>query len=387
MNQFFEQFRQNMARRPDPEFEERDWLALQKRLDQDKPKRRVLPLLLWWIAGPLLLLSTAFNAVLWRQTQASGLATQVRHDTVYITRVVRQTDTVHITRYLRLPAFAAETPVPVAAMPVFQPAAPETPDPSLAAGPAATAFAPQHLPEANLLSAPIDSLIRPVPELSPVPPVTLRQLARKKAAGHGLLFGLRPKSYAIGVSGGWATPLHKNLHPESGYSFGLSVQAAFSPNVQLWADVGYSELRFLSSVMDESLGIPPIDAPADGFVFAQAELPAPTLQCAAGLQYTFLAGRPLQPLLALGYGAVYRLPYELTYDFVKQPDGIEWSIDQSVARRGWQGSFWMAQAGLAYAWNPRWQCRALLTYRDRLGTAGLQAPRVLVLQGGVFRVF
>ena len=55
MDKFYRQFKENLEKRPEPAFEEKDWRAMEKLLAEESKTKRVLPL--WWFYLPFLLLT------------------------------------------------------------------------------------------------------------------------------------------------------------------------------------------------------------------------------------------------------------------------------------------------------------------------------------------
>ena len=97
MDNFFKQFQDNLENRPEPAFEEKDWLALEKQLPPQRESRPLSNLLFWGLA-PLLLCSLAANWFFYHQiknTKQQMAVLNSRFETVNSKTIVIQTDTIY----------------------------------------------------------------------------------------------------------------------------------------------------------------------------------------------------------------------------------------------------------------------------------------------------
>ena len=69
MNRFFTTIRDNLNNRPEPKFEENDWLALQEQLPQ-KPTRSFGAAAIWWLL-PFVIISLGSNAFLFSELKST----------------------------------------------------------------------------------------------------------------------------------------------------------------------------------------------------------------------------------------------------------------------------------------------------------------------------
>ena len=97
MDNFFKQFQDNLENRLEPPFEEKDWMALEKRLSPQKEK---YPLSMWlfWGLLPLLLSSLAVNWFFYhkiKNTELEVTALNSRFETINSKTIVMQTDTIY----------------------------------------------------------------------------------------------------------------------------------------------------------------------------------------------------------------------------------------------------------------------------------------------------
>jgi hypothetical protein len=163
---------------------------------------------------------------------------------------------------------------------------------------------------------------------------------------------------------------------------GLEAAVGFSPNLLFWLDANYFNVEFESNRMDESIGVPVVN-PSGEFHFVKAEVPQPSLQYSAGLQYLFNAGGKWKPFVGLGYGAVSLLPYDVLYEFEDQASGVEWIFEQGVNRGELMGGFVVVRAGLEYEISKRWHLLLRANYRTRWNETGFQVAKMLGIQSGV----
>ena len=409
MEDFFRQFRTNLEQRPEPGFEEQDWQALQKRLDQ-ADKKRPLPLVWWWLGLPLLLL-TGSNAWFYRALQQANrqIATlEIRRDTILQTQVVHMTDPIYRTHVVReriveyLPAVFANRSEPASGRPTDRSgephpaaaAAEQNRAVSLSLGgtetsskPADNASRNQNTLDNEPVTSTLDPLLFPNRYLTHAPTFTLEEVPtpviKRKKTFRQQLYTLRPKGFQMGITGGWAYPISQDLHRQRGSSMGLQAAVEFSPSLQLWLDALYFNVRFETDRMDPSIGVPVVPPPTDNFTFIKAELPQPSFQYALGMQHLFFPGRPLRPLIGLGYGVVSLLPYEISYDFEDQALGIEFIFEKQVPRTGLLTDFGLLRIGADYQLSRHWNAQLRATYRSNLEATGLQSPKMLGLQGGL----
>lgn len=397
MEDFFKQFRDNLERRPQPAFEERDWQGLEKRLDQQGEKRPA-GLAWWWLAWPLLLLSLGANVLLYSELKATRqqiAAPETRRDTVFLTQTIFRTDTIYQTSTVRsVQLFPPRL--------VFSPSTTDVHDkietPSQATHLVKTPSAANNQNQL-LKNSPTASEILPCSILSPLPSTVRRQpgtvseipveptVSKHKKTLQQHLYVMRPKGFRLGIVGGWAYPFSKGLESPGGYSAGLEANIEFSPNLRMWAGATYSKVGFVADRMDAAIGIPPVAPPSDDFVFVEAEAPQPSFEYGVGMQYLFNVSRKFKPFLGVGYGAVSLLPYEVAYDFENQLLDIEWSFEKNVSRSEFLANLLLLRAGFEYEMSKKWHWQVRATYRNQLGETGFQTPDVLGIQVGLMRRF
>ncbi|MCB0596641.1 MAG: hypothetical protein H6557_09580 [Lewinellaceae bacterium] len=425
MDDFFKQFRENLENRPEPAFEERDWKDMDRRLDQLGDKKPAAPA--WWWALPFLVLLLAANAfVLLEQRKATRKIQEIAmlRDTVYQTHVVYLTDTIYHTTVIREQTAVASAPgAPAVSFPLPGWKGFSFPAPGSAPGagqPAAGLFLPggapsysslivrqreregQQLPGAEQTGNPQPDYWRgfldPLPANSPsfvqsgqpaapqeipLEPVLAK---RKKTLGQ-YVYPLRPKGLQIGVSGGGAFPFSQSLSRQAGGMGGLQLAIEFSPSIRMWMDASYFKIHIESNQMDESIGVPVIEPPSDDFAFKKAEVPQPTLQFSAGMQYLFLTRSKWSPFAGLGYGTASLLYHDVIYEFENPLTGEEWSFDGSVPGNMWQTGYILFQAGLEHEFSRQWSGQLAASYRTNWNTMGSLSPRILGIRGSLMYKF
>lgn len=394
----FKPFREQLERRPEPPFEEKDWQNLQKRLDHARRKRFIPAPFWWWIALPVLLLSLGANGLLLRELKVvnqkiAALETQAP-DTIQQTIPIPRTDTVFAIRVVRekIPCEHVDA--------VFIPLAPAARAPIAAS---------QFSTPPNFSSSPATDSGRSGG--SPVknrPPVIIRHLALLSAPGPEIvqgggrerpdiwvesppkkshrtlrqqLYALRPRDFQLGITGGWAYPLGPEMDHQKGFGGGFQAAVAFSPRLQLWTDATYWQVNFETDRMDD---IPVVVPPADDFVFVKAEVPQPFWQFSAGLQYVFNHRGRWQPCVGAGFAVVAPAAREIVYEFGNPALGVEWQFERQAAPlRDRLIGGWMLRGGLEYECSRRWQLQLEFRYRNSRKQSGFYAPELFGIQSGV----
>jgi hypothetical protein len=198
-----------------------------------------------------------------------------------------------------------------------------------------------------------------------------------------ILYPMRPKDFSVGLSGGRLFPFAQGLNKVSGWSLGMEASVGLSPQFRLWAEGTYQKTGFLSTLMDDALGIPFVMPPSDDFIFVNAETQQPILQFGLGMQYRFNPNGIWQPFVGLGYGAVTILPYQVAYEFNNQQLNVQWDFDQTVNRHDLLPNFLLLRAGIERPLTKRLDCNVMLTYRNNFGNSSFSAPPNLGLQMGL----
>ncbi len=412
MEDFFKQFRKNLEQRAEPAFEERDWLDLQKHLDRADDKRPAG--FAWWLlAIPALLILGTSNFLFYVKIQQANQKIsllETRKDTVFHTRVVYIKDTVYQIQVIRenqenglyagITAFpnsySAQMRSGRELFPSDHQLQTTLPDPYRLEGrintldhtAQDTVITKKQAANENIKALPTIGL-SPFPASLPVLPeidVAPRDIQRKKTFRQ-LIHPVRPKTFQFGITGGWAFPFNKGLSGQKGYSAGIEAIIGFSPNLGIWVDAAYQNVRFETDEMDEAKGIPVVSPPSDAFIFVKAEVPQPSFQFSIGMQYIFQGKNLVKPYIGAGYSAVALLPYEVIYEFKDETLGIEWNYDKEIIRHKLLNNFLVFQGGLEYRLLKQWNAKIQANYRFNLGETGFFTPKMFGIQGGFYHSF
>ncbi|MFN0175401.1 MAG: outer membrane beta-barrel protein [Saprospiraceae bacterium] len=421
MEDFLKQFRENLENRPEPNFEERDWQDMQARLERAGLKGApIFPF--WWLALPFLLLLLGSNTFFfwqWQKAKQQVLTMEIRHDTVFQTRVVYTTDTIYRTRVVRermveyQTSFAgiqadmigrksdlkdlAVTPSKLTGY-LQVPENLQLTDPdSLGNKPSGSLFE-DRLSEISELKTETEQRTQNIATLplgeiqplrSPRRPVKLPYCEvftpdkKHKRSFSDHLYAALPKEYHLGVSSGLAYPFGRGVDFKSGYFIGGHGALEFSPNLRLWANVAYFKTLFLTDRMGDDIGVPPEAPPSSDYVFLQAEVPQPFVQYSAGMQYLFRSKHRLKPYVGLGMGAISLLTYDVIYEFKNSTLGVEWNLDVPIHQKGLISNFLVLPAGLEYRFSTQWNAQIQATYRYNWKESGVRSPDMLGIQGGL----
>lgn len=401
MEDFFKQFRDKLENRPEPKLEERDWQDMQARLERDGPKRPAA-LAWWWMVVPFMLLLTGSNAFFfwqWKKTEQRVSSLELRHDTVFHTRVVYTTDTIFRTRVIRERVVEYQTANASRRYNLF---AGVNEIQNSASGKDIATIQNQKLGNEDLTNRPVGvSGVGIKQDLTPLPIEGMQSVkfprknlslpyfsatipARKhKKSFSDHLYSLHPKGYQLGVSSGLAHPYGHGVDFKSGYSIGLHGALEFSPNLRLWIDAAYFKTQFLTDRMGNDIGVPQEAPPSTDYIFLQAEVPQPFVQYAAGMQYLFRTKHRLKPFVGLGLGAISLLTYDVVYEFKNPTLGIEWNLDVPIHQRGLISNFLVLPVGMEYGFSKHWTAQIQANYRYNWKETRVSAPNMLGLQAGL----
>ncbi len=412
MEDFFKQFRKNLERRTEPAFEERDWLDMQKRLDQADDKRPAG--FAWWLlAIPALLILGASNFLFYVKIQQANQKIsllETRKDTVFHTRVVYMRDTVFQIQVIRenqgnglyagITAFSNSYSAQMRSerelIPIDHQLQTTLPEPYRLEKKINTldntahdmALTKKQATKANIKILPTIGL-SPFPSSIPVlPEISVAPISvQRKKTFRQLIHPICPKTFQFGITGGWVLPFNKGLSGQKGYSAGIEAIIGFSPNLGMWADAAYQNVRFETDEMNEAKGIPIVFPPSDAFSFVKAEVPQPSFQFSIGIQYLFPVKHAFKPYIGAGYSAVSLLPYEVIYEFKDEILGVEWNYDKEIIRHELLNNFLVFRGGLEYQLLKHWNAKIQANYRVNLGKTDFYTPKMFGIQGGLYHSF
>ena len=358
MDDFYKNIKDNLESREEPQFDERAWKDMKKRLNK-KPWNGT-PIFGWFWVLPLalgsLFLSNIFFFKKLNEANEKISKLELKRDTIYETKYVYQYDTIYQQR--------VEKQYVVMTQPHF-----DFYPSQLAYFNSSTNYSPQSnwvnsaqnsltfaelkylfddenenpLTENSTLNTPsalfaspfIESDITKLKNDSEYPMLTYLDPVyhkKKKRPFQKLAADIQPFDFQAGVLGGFAFPQHEQLAETKGYSVGIFGSMSFSNHIRMWGEGSYYKVEFKSNVMGESLGIPVIEVPDDNYEFNEASVHQPFLQYTLGLQYVFYPKNKWKPYFGVGYTFSSMLPYEVSYDFDHENDDLELSIEESIHR-------------------------------------------------------
>lgn len=427
MEDTYQQFRDNWERQPEPVFEERDWNALEKKLDQENKKGRGVGL--WpWIATALLLLLLGgyiFSLMELRRANQTISSFQLQKDTVLQTRIIHKTDTVFQSVIIEKPStkyivsrFASNYPAlgDQNTFELFNASL------SLFSNPDQKAVgAILNLPTYSLLSfsTPIEyrypfektpddqdrsedvltaTNLKPLkplepalfPNLLPRPKLTAKPVERKQKKNIGTyLYAVRPKGFQLGVSSGWMFPFNEVESVEQQTKFSSALQGAieFSSAFSMHLEIAYARSKYETDRMDESIGVPIIEPPLDDLSFIKAETSLSYLQYSLGARYLLTTKGKFKPFIEANYTTIHPLFFDVAYDFKNEAIGTEWSFDQFLRGGNRLSNFFLLRTGFEYRLTEHWNWRLRASYRDRWQEKNIRIPKMLGIDGGLFYRF
>lgn len=432
MDDFLSQIKDNLDRRPAPDFNEANWKKLERQLDRNAAERSSAGE--WWKIGGLLLLllSLSANAILYHQLQdiergIEQLGNQqsrpvVSTDTVYRTAFSYRADTVYKTQYVYY-GDAGERQAQSQVLPttIIGPAwyamRRETMNQGRSALPADIDLHSYSLLNSPLaFSNPLHRLrslqaasVQPEltgatsqEDISPVMPEMLTErlpMESPKPLSHPvekeqmnpLPVGpyrpdvpwsahFRPTGFRLGLSLGTTFPLGPRTGMENNYLLGLQGDIILPHQLSLWGAINYLNGQYATDLAEE---VPPVDPPSDDFVFSNAQFRQGTLEYFAGLQYQLFPGRSWRADLGLGWGAVQGLPYEINYEFVHRTEPIELLLPTDAPRQELYSGFLLFRLGVAFPVSDHLQWTTAFRYRYYYGERDVAVPRQIGVQSGL----
>lgn len=412
MDNFFKQFQDNLENRPEPPFEEKDWLALEKRLEPHKTK---YPLSMWliWMIAPLLLMSLAANGYFYNKMKnndklmamvnsrietVNSKTVVLQTDTIYKFQTIIERNTIYKTRILRetvvsyLPSNYNDyqknnsIKTPINATENINDLQLKNNTFSLNSNDNLNdkKLNFNELEKIKLISLSFLKITKPTAplELGDFPIIKNEHKTLSQC-----LEALRPKNYSLGISGGLLFPFGDGLSNPSGFKWGLEGAMFFSPNVSIWADAHYAQISYNVDKMSDAIGVPVVPLPDRTYTFNRAIIKQPTIQYMAGIRFRFDNPKRWQPYIGLGFGAVTTLPYEVGYEFKNNSLGTVWDVDLKVKRRGTQWGFLQFNAGFEKRLSKQYRWQIGADYRANLTTSDLQRHKLLGIKSSIMYNF
>jgi hypothetical protein len=420
MDDFLKDIKDNLENRPEPAFEASAWERMRQRLaEEPKPENNRTLFPWWWILGILgVSVLTISNAILWNkwqqaQHQLATLSILKQTDTIYKTKVIYHTDTI----YKEVGSASRWASMPVAAS-YFQNQRPAIPLAfksnlkTIGVIPNRIAYSNTANPTLWQIRQSLDldkeapnaivSYWEQLPYLPNLPlkgvvhadqkeadfPVGHIFLEQKKASFFervGQVF--EPVGFDLGGSVGYAGLFQDGVNNDHGFSAGLNGQIRFSDKLQMWLDVSFYQLQYVTNRMDSLLGVPVVASPSDNFLFNKATVPQNSIQYSIGMQYTFVNRSRWQPYFGVGYGAASLLPYEVQYEFWNSVNEVELTIDQLVEQRDLITDLLLFKGGINYEFAKKYSLLLEGNYRYSLHNKGMRAPNIWGVKTGILYHF
>jgi len=425
MDDFFKSMKDQLENRPEPEFRESAWDALNSRLDATNPvparSRRY-----WWTAALLLLLlgSTFCNYWFYRQlksTETAG-AKEIRiyqTDTIHHTRHIYHTDTVFQSRIVKVPAQAVIAGFDPSGQYFLSQSSfsrlderfafSESPpnlslfsslsrSPLFSSGPGYKTVASKYSGEDNSsllnrftlfygLPQAVDELESPERKAPDTDVGLVAKIETRKSFGKRLIYGLKPKRFYVGPTLGGVYPVHSDLRNQKGFSVGLQAAVSFSNQFRVWAEATYLRVAYTTTQIESLRGVPAITPPSSNFDFINAGVPQPALQYSLGIHYTLINSGKWRPYAALGFSTLTLLPFEVTYKFEDVLNNLELTLEQKVDRKRQFSQHTLAKLGLETYLNDHWSLQLESIYRMSLETQGATNTNLFGLRVGALYRF
>lgn len=426
MDNFFDEIKDNLENRPQPEFEESAWLAMQNKMqEEDHPRRRAAGW--WWLSWFVipLLLSNGWMYVQMEKTEVLLHKMELQRDTIYKTQIIYQTDTIYQSNISQqeivnsLPVYSQKTSektillqnnfltesifkdqfdigkLSILSTPVFQNRASRNYWNSILSS--SKNLSPEQTNTAQTEEGIITSVatfqVSPfIPswswsvlknpnskvQLLDLESVTIfKEKSIWKKRAKNLTASFRPKGFNLGASGGFVFPSNKNLDNREGYSFGLYGAIDFSNNLRLWAEAIHVRLSLKTFDLDNAFGIPTITKPNDNYIFEKAVADQPFYQMSMGMQYLIPTKKRWNPYVGLGYSVAALQPYEAEYEYLDEPGGNEVIFPKDVSIKGLIHNLWLVNAGVEYRFSKKWYGQIEGYYRASWESESNLTPNIL----------
>ncbi len=393
-------WKNNMENIPEPAFNEQDWSDMEKRLG--KKEKKNAPGFLWfWVTLPLLAMLLGSNFY-WLKRVADKpaphtMAFSTTHDTVYITKIEKTTDTIYLTKWLTpkpQKQFADfENPIALTNQTFFQTQTNET---------VLKGYGSPENQSNDILH--LGDISRQTLSFHPLDFKKLEAIAwdenlnfqtgnfkqeeRKQMQFRQFLYTIRPRDWEVGTSVGGIMPFAKGLNSNGGVATGLQVLLGVSDRLKVKLEGNFYNQNVTSSEFNPAKGFPEVTPPSDDLFFTGAEASQSFLEVNIGMDYYFKKEfQKFYPGLGLSYGATKFLPYEANYDFENTNLGLIWNAEQKIDRNVWVNNFLTAKASLNYQLNKKWRANIETGFRYHLENEAYRMPALIGLKGGIFWKF
>ena len=424
MDNFFDDLKNNLNNRPEPEFEDSAWLAMEKKMQPPKERKRYFGGLWLMLFTIPFIFASGYSYLQMKEAQAAvnEMELQIVRDTVYSTRTVYVRDTIYqSTPIARSKSLKSSNPfIASYSLPLFS----DYPflkikntknnftylpfnnnSSSFRAGVLSFSNSnslltyrnnsmigsdskpqketPNNKTSRNLEVVLLSSLEIGFVERSQQFPITMNLqevaiLKKSKWRKRRIQIAnmMRPKSFRLGFGGGYIYPTNENLSNRSGYALNLQGEVGFNENLSMWIDFSYLQLHLETESMEDEFGIPSIPLPNDDYIFDNATTDQPLLQYSVGMQYLFRTNKKLRPFLGAGISLISPQPYEVEYDY-EDLAGNEIVVPKDYSNQGISSNQWIMKTGLEYKFGKRWSSQLEGYYRTSWKEGDNITPNIL----------
>jgi hypothetical protein len=434
MDNFFEELKNNLEHRPEPQFEDAAWIAMQQKMQVPTKRRPVA----WWWWSLLLLPLVASNFYLYdqmRETKAllSEKQVEVQKDTVFSSKVIYIRDTIYevgpginkkgvptrivnrpssysnmfnltseVREYLRDDIFSTElnlgktniNKLGLMTLNSLSGSRYRSGQDFLSNDEISTYDKSTGENNIRVMSTvfvdPLEISLVERDYLFPLKTnVVINSEKRKKTWEEkwlALSKVVKPKRFSLGAGAGFIYPMGKSLSSQKGYEFGMQSHIDFSNKFKLWVDVSYLRFHIETAQLDGNFGIPNMPLPDDDYVFDKASVDRPNIRYAIGFNYLLNSEKNIQPYFGLGYSVFAPQPYEVEYEYFG-PTGEEIIIPRDFSNTKLITNIWLIKSGLQYRLSNDW---ALLTegiYQSHWSESRHQVPNTLSLRARLLYTF
>lgn len=416
MEDFYKKLRDNLNDRPEPSPEDRHWERMNKLLDKET---KTTTTGYWhWVAAAVILLLLGSNIWWWQQSHFNQKRTvNTLIDTVYQTKIIYQTDTIFKEKTIvqivdSQPSINNEsiskTPKNILNSAPFS----QLQQAFITSSTASLLDNIQPYPSVfNTITPPTsndfinkntsDQAFKKLAYLATLTPTTISHTTIEKlpkikidAPAFKLkkdlgtyLYAARPKAFLVGIYGGWSKPFNDHIDDQSGQVLGATLQTILSNDLRLWASFDFTNNRYDTRQMNEQIGVPLIEPPADNYVFEKAIVRQSLYQYGMGLQYHFRASKKIQPFFGVGYGVLQSRDYEIVYEFEDKIAELELEIERDIKGGELIDKYLLVRSGVSYLLSDHWEVQFMANYRQQIGESVTPFAQALELKGGIFYQF
>ena len=443
MEDFYKQIKENLKKRPEPKFRERDWKALSHKMG----KKRVIPL--WYIMPLGLLLLGGGNVYWFLQARSNHSAESIvkQTDTIYVVETHIKTDTVYVNNVVQNKKsikddsqtsniiWSLKNQIAVLQMQLKETnnllfnenrhinKEPKFNEPTTHRPSENNLVSSEHLGDHPIKgempldqhNVPVvDSILKDNPDTISVtgkikkpwekyalvysdlnaietPYVKTSTLNKEKESekplkGFRLLLEeikeFKVREFQIGSFGGFYYPSFGAGEYTVGKSLGVQVVAPLSPHFQLESNLGYHSVIYETMTFDE-LSNPDIILPDANLTLDKVEAPFKFLQWDLGLNYVFNVQNHLQPKIGVGYGLQYYWQKEVNYEYIGDNNGLNWNFEETINKTGFDANSLILKMGTDYYFDEALILILNGSYRSILGGNSYLVPNYWSVSGGL----